>query len=125
MKIYNFRKRVFNHFKYYMPDEAARNYDQFDACRDIAQTQAEITGRIMYDEGFKAGIREVVESCLQAITDEPEFPSEMPDELWNKLNGNRENTTLAMRNSVRLTKEGITKRLQAFLKEKGIDSELD
>lgn len=56
--------------------------------------------------------------ALQAIADEPEFPSDMPDELWEELNGNRINTQRAMQNGVRLTKSGITERfLQALLKE--------
>lgn len=72
-------------------------------------------------EMYKAGIKEVVELCLEAIAAEPEFPSDMPDELWDELNGNRENTDLAMKNSVRLTKRSITERLQAQLKEWGIE----
>ena len=63
------------------------------------------------------GRQEVVELALQAIKDELEFPSDMPDELWAELNGNRQNTILSMRNSVRLTKKGIIKRLKAQLRE--------
>ena len=69
---------------------------------------------------FKAGMREVVELVLQTIKDEPEFSGDMPDELWIELSGNRHNTLLAMRNSVRLTKKGITERLEAKLEEQGV-----
>ena len=59
--------------------------------------------------------------ALQAIADEPEFPSSMPDELWQELGGNREQTERAMRNTVRLTKNIITDRflqsLQSQLEE--------
>ena len=48
---------------------------------------------------------------LEAIKNEPEFPGDMPDELWDEMNGNREICTRVMQNSVRLTKQGITKRL--------------
>lgn len=63
-----------------------------------------------------AGIKEVVEITLDAIKTEPEFPGDMPDELWDKMNGDRENCTKVMQNSVRLTKQGIIERLQAQLK---------
>ena len=64
-----------------------------------------------------ATIREVRELALQSIADEPEYPTDMPDELWNELNGNRENTDSAMKSTVRLTKNGITERLLARLKK--------
>lgn len=56
---------------------------------------------------------------LQAIADEPEYPSNMPDELWDELDGNRDKTEKAMQSTVRLTKNGITDRfLQALKGEK-------
>ena len=70
-----------------------------------------------YRQGKPEGRQEVVEDCLKTISDEPEFPDEMPNELWEKMNGNKELTQTVMRNAVRLTKEGITDRLQAKLKE--------
>ncbi len=48
--------------------------------------------------------------ALRAIADEPEYPSEMPDELWKALNGDRDATVEALRSTVRLTKNGITER---------------
>ena len=60
--------------------------------------------------------QEAVKKALKAIADEDEFPSDMPDELCNELNGNRPNTEKAMRNTVRLTKENITKRFIESLK---------
>ena len=49
---------------------------------------------------------------LEAIKDEPEFPGDMPDELWDEMNGNREICTRVMQNSVRLTKQNIIKRIE-------------
>ena len=72
-----------------------------------------------FDEGKKAGIKEVVELAIKAISDEPEFPGEMPDEMWDmwrKLDGDKTGTTEAIRIIVSLTKEGITNRLKKGLK---------
>ncbi len=80
-------------------------------------------GEDIFEISFKAGIREAVESTLQAIKDEPEFPSDMPDELWVEMDGNREVTQRVMQNTVGLTKKGIMKRLQAKLKEWGINED--
>ena len=54
---------------------------------------------------------EVLEACFNAINDEPEYPGEMPDELWKELNGNKRNTDLALKNTVKLTKEDIIEQL--------------
>jgi len=56
--------------------------------------------------------------ALQSIADEPEFPSKMPDEVWQELDGNRGNVEKAMKGAVRLTKNGITKRFLEALKTK-------
>lgn len=64
----------------------------------------------------KATLREVKLITLKAIADEDEFPSDMPDELWKELDGNRENVNKAMRSAVRLTKNGITERFLKALK---------
>ncbi len=58
--------------------------------------------------------------ALQAIADEPEYPGDMPDELWKELNDNRINVLNAMRGTVRLTKDGITERFLLTLKGGGI-----
>lgn len=73
--------------------------------RNIAQAQN--------DYCYKEMVEQLRILILQAITDEPEYPSNMPDELWEELNNNRDNVTRAMRSTVRLTKNGITER---FLK---------
>lgn len=64
-----------------------------------------------------AGMREAVGLCLNAIAAEPEFPGDMPDEVWNEVNGDRGKTDLALKGSVRLTKKGIIERLQAQLQK--------
>ena len=75
---------------------------------------------ISFRAGQESGRKEVVKLALQAIEDEPEFPGDIDDELWDALNGNKENVISAMRSSVRLTKKGIVERLEVKLKEWGI-----
>ncbi|KKN76876.1 hypothetical protein LCGC14_0365270 [marine sediment metagenome] len=59
---------------------------------------------------------------LQAIMDEPEYPGNLPDELWQELDGNKGNVKQALRSSVRLTKNGITARfLEALREEEKVD----
>lgn len=43
--------------------------------------------------------------CLEAIASVPELPGEMPDEMWNKVMGDRDAMTEALRIAVRKTKE--------------------
>ena len=52
-----------------------------------------------------------VERLRKAIEDEPELPGEMPDEMWNAMNGNREQTTLFMQFIVKTTKRNILARV--------------
>jgi len=73
----------------------------------IEVTEAECQERV-------EGIKRVV---LQSIANEPEYPSDMPDELWRELDGNRINVSKAMQSTVRLTKNGITERFLQALKE--------
>ena len=56
---------------------------------------------------------------LQAIADEPDFPGEMPDELWEEIKDNREVATETLRITVRLTKNGITDRFLEALNQSG------
>ena len=63
------------------------------------------------NEEYKAGMRRMLALALESIIDEPEFPGDMPPELWDMLNGNRDNTIRVMRSTVKLTKNGITDRL--------------
>ena len=85
----------------------------------VERNQAEL-------EGYKRGseqarlstAREIRQIALQAIANELEYPSEMPDELWQQMNGNREVTQTVMRNTVRLTKNGITDRFLQALKSR-------
>ncbi len=73
-----------------------------------------------FDNGKAEGIKTVVDAALQAIIDEPELPGEMPDEMWNELNGDRESTTTSMQYVVRRTKSAITERFESFLQEHGL-----
>lgn len=47
---------------------------------------------------------------MVAITDEPELPGEMPDEMWEAIRSDRDAATEALRIVVRQTKGGILKR---------------
>ena len=62
-------------------------------------------------------VKEIKKLVLQAIADEPEFPGDMPDELWKEINGDRGITQRVMQNTVRITKRDITDRFQQSLKE--------
>jgi len=91
------------------PDEETATQIALARLRGLLEAQAEIT--------FKEGKKEVVELALKSINDEPEFPGEMPDELWAQLDGDKDKVVVSMRASVRLTKKGIIERLQENLKD--------
>ena len=67
----------------------------------------------------KSEEREDVKSiALKAIKDEPEFPSDMPDVIWETIHNDRHNADIVFRNVVKITKREITGRfLQALSKE--------
>ncbi len=71
------------------------------------------------EDKLKEAKKQVKILALQAIADEPEYPSSIPDELWKELDGNRDVTEKAMKSTVRLTKNGITDRFLQALKETG------
>ena len=100
----------------------AKELDRLIACAELRNPKVYNASRERYiaEISFKAGMRKVVELSLQAIKDEPEFPGDMPDELWGKIDGDREMTQRVMQNTVRITKQYIKERLQAFLEEQGL-----
>ncbi len=51
------------------------------------------------------------EMVMKAIDDEPEYPGEMPDEMWEAIKNDKDAVTMALRLTVRLTKCGIKVRL--------------
>lgn len=55
----------------------------------------------------------MAEAAEKAVLDEPEYPGDMPDEMWAALKGDRDACVKAMRATVRLTKRGILARLRA------------
>ncbi len=74
-----------------------------------------------YLEAQDAKTRKAVADSIKrelekAIADEPEFPSEMPDEMFEAIKeavrdrGDRSVITDIMRNTVRITKRGIAER---------------
>ena len=56
-----------------------------------------------------------LEVILNAIAAEPERDDDMPESMWKFISESKENATIAMRHIVRLTKEGITKRIKEAL----------
>jgi hypothetical protein len=48
---------------------------------------------------------------LKAVADEPEYPGEMPDEMWAAIKDDRDAATKALQITVRLTKRGIRDRI--------------
>jgi hypothetical protein len=51
---------------------------------------------------------------IKAIADEPEFPDEMPDELWKLITSDKAIATLAFQQTVSMTKWEITQRILAL-----------
>ncbi len=84
----------------------------------------EVTTRMFSEaktQALKAQADSIKRELEKAIADEPEFPSKMPDEMYEAINeavkdrGDRSTIIDIMRNVVRITKEGITERfLDAF-----------
>ena len=103
----------------YMKEHKLQHFPLNGEARDDCNRQAQ--AELSFKAGVKEGREEALRLALKAINDEPEFPSDMPDQLWKELSGNREIALLCMRGSVRLTKKGIKERLEAKLKEWGIN----
>lgn len=53
-----------------------------------------------------------IEEVIELIKAEPEFPGDMPDEMFALMCKDKDAATEAMRIAVRLTKEGVIKRLR-------------
>ena len=51
-------------------------------------------------------------AALKAVSDEPEYPGHMPDGMWQAIGEHKDVAEKAMRITVRLTKEGIRKRIE-------------
>ena len=52
-------------------------------------------------------------ACVEkAISDEPEYPGKMPDEMWAAINGDRDAMEECLRQTVVETKSGIVKRMK-------------
>ena len=91
------------------------NFDE-DICQWQRELAAEAEALFDVEAIQREGRKEVVDIAIQVINEEPEFPGDMPDELWNKIDGTRQQLTDIMRNTARLTKDGIKARLQTQLK---------
>lgn len=61
-----------------------------------------------------------LELVHNAIDDEPEFPGDMPDEMWEAIRNNRDAMMKAMKLAVQLTKSGIKDRLNDLVGGGGI-----
>ena len=84
---------------------------------DTALTAYESACESLIEEAKREERERIEYIAIQAIADEPEFPSNMPDELWKEIHGNREITERVMKNTVRVTKRDITNRFLQALKE--------
>lgn len=51
---------------------------------------------------------------LRAVDDEPEYPGDIPDEMWNEVRSDRELLAEALRLTVRSTKQGIRARIESL-----------
>ena len=61
-------------------------------------------------EWYRRGVMAERKRWMEAVTDEPELPGEMPDEMWNVLRSDRDAAGEALRIIVRQTKGGILTR---------------
>jgi hypothetical protein len=52
-----------------------------------------------------------ISQVRQAIADEPEFPGDMPDDMWDIVRQDRATAVLAFRQAVIATKNGILERV--------------
>lgn len=66
-------------------------------------------------EKLQAENKKLRKAIEAAINDEPECPGKMPDEMWEKIKGDRDAAEEAYRIAIRLTKEGIMRRYKAAL----------
>ena len=53
-----------------------------------------------------------VSDVLKAIAEEPEYPGDMPDEVWNKIGNDRKMVEKALRSTVQITKNRIRQRIE-------------
>lgn len=49
--------------------------------------------------------------AVQVVSEEPELPGEMPEEMWETIRNDRDAVTQALKIAVRETKAGIIKRI--------------
>jgi len=97
-------------------EELSKYYSHSDMLlgRQLVHSQKEHKAQMAAIE--RAAMERAKRIMLESIAGEPEYPSDMPDELWAELDGNRENVSQAMRNTVRLTKNNIVDRFLEALK---------
>lgn len=73
-----------------------------DIAKQIAEALGEKNNQYWQDE--KARVIEIIKA-------EPEFPGEMPQDMFEKINNNKSAMTEALRLAVQFTKQNILKRL--------------
>lgn len=62
-------------------------------------------------ENIEAAKQEERSRCIMMVDDEPELPGDIPDKIWDIIKNDRKATEEALRAAVRLTKDGIKKRI--------------
>ena len=83
---------------------------------DVGLKVRDLTASIK-DELHQKEIEALIEEILEAINDEPEFPGNMPDEVWEAIqkaidsNNSRAVIQDIMQNVVKMTKTEIIKRV--------------
>jgi len=85
-------------------------------------TKEELIERLDAGEDPIKAFSEFIETeIIKCVDDEPEFPGDMPDELWEILpaliESGRENTANYLRHIVKETKDNIKERISAIKAE--------
>lgn len=66
-----------------------------------------------------------ITEVLEIIDSEEEFPGDMPDEMWNSINGDRQAVTATIRMAAHMTKVGIRNRLLEANSKKGKEKTME
>lgn len=76
-------------------------------------------------EWYTRGVMAERKAWMEAVTDEPELPGEMPDEMWGVISSDRDAAGEALRIIVRQTKGGIlTRGMRSNIQIEGLDAGL-
>jgi hypothetical protein len=95
----------------------------YNEANDITGKRLPITTARIF-AAMRAAILVERKAWMVAVTDEPELPGEMPDEMWSVLRTDRDAATEALRIIVRQTKGGIlTRGMRSNAKVSGVPTQ--